>query len=75
MSINYVPIVQEFVDVFLEELPGVPPEWQVEFRVDLVGLVSKPVTIFGMYLTRLCMVLLGCLHQSNLIGLIMERKD
>nr|KAJ0197302.1 hypothetical protein LSAT_V11C700388160 [Lactuca sativa] len=33
-----------------------------------VGLVSKAITIFGMYLTRLCMVLLGCLHHSNLTG-------
>nr|KAJ0204999.1 hypothetical protein LSAT_V11C500236190 [Lactuca sativa] len=31
-----------------------------------VGLVFKSITIFGMYLTRLCMVLLGCIHQSNL---------
>ena len=31
-----VPIVREFPDVFPEELPGVPPERQVEFRIDLV---------------------------------------
>nr|KAJ0227083.1 hypothetical protein LSAT_V11C100048840 [Lactuca sativa] len=37
-------------------------------RVHSVGIVSKAVTILGKYLTRLCMVLLGCVHHSNLIG-------
>ena len=31
-----VPIVREFADVFPEELPDVPLERQVEFRIDLV---------------------------------------
>jgi len=31
-----VPIVREFADVFQEDLPGVPPERPVEFRIDLV---------------------------------------
>ncbi|GJX84833.1 putative reverse transcriptase domain-containing protein [Tanacetum coccineum] len=31
-----VPIVNEFPDVFLEDLPGIPPERQVEFRIDLI---------------------------------------
>ena len=31
-----VPVVSEFPDVFPEELPGIPPERQVEFRIDLV---------------------------------------
>ena len=35
-SIDKVPIVCEFPDVFPEELSGVPPERQVEFRIDLV---------------------------------------
>ena len=35
-SITEVPIVCEFLDVFPEELPGVPPKRQVEFRIDLV---------------------------------------
>ena len=34
--VGEVPIVREFPDVFPEELPGVPPERQVEFRIDLV---------------------------------------
>nr|GFD30482.1 putative reverse transcriptase domain-containing protein [Tanacetum cinerariifolium] len=31
-----VPIVQEFPDVFPEDLPGLPPTRQVEFQIDLV---------------------------------------
>nr|GFA76353.1 putative reverse transcriptase domain-containing protein [Tanacetum cinerariifolium] len=31
-----VPIVQEFLEVFLEDLPGLPPAQQVEFQIDLV---------------------------------------
>ncbi|GJW88868.1 putative reverse transcriptase domain-containing protein [Tanacetum coccineum] len=31
-----VPIVREYLDVFSEDLPGIPPNRQVEFRIDLV---------------------------------------
>ncbi|GKF80719.1 hypothetical protein Tco_0239321, partial [Tanacetum coccineum] len=31
-----VPIVQDFPDVFLEDLPGLPPTRQVEFQIDLI---------------------------------------
>nr|GEZ26330.1 hypothetical protein [Tanacetum cinerariifolium] len=31
-----VPVVQEFLKVFPEDLPGIPPTQQVEFRIDLV---------------------------------------
>ena len=37
-------VVKEFIDVFPEDLPGIPPERQVEFRIDLVpgaALVAK----------------------------------
>ncbi|KAI3690328.1 hypothetical protein L2E82_48308 [Cichorium intybus] len=30
-----VPVVRDFPDVYLEDLPGVPPERQVEFKIDL----------------------------------------
>ncbi|KAI3691540.1 hypothetical protein L2E82_49905 [Cichorium intybus] len=30
-----IPVVQDFPDVFPEDLPGVPPERQVEFKIDL----------------------------------------
>nr|KAJ0187866.1 hypothetical protein LSAT_V11C900472990 [Lactuca sativa] len=41
---------------------------KVPFKVIIVGIVSKATTILGKYLTRLCMILLGCLHHSNLTG-------
>ena len=31
-----MPVVREFADVFPNELPGVPPESQIEFKIDLV---------------------------------------
>ncbi|XP_076916414.1 uncharacterized protein LOC143576121 [Bidens hawaiensis] len=31
-----VPIVTEFKDVFPNELPGIPPDREVEFRIDLI---------------------------------------
>ncbi|GJU34732.1 putative reverse transcriptase domain-containing protein [Tanacetum coccineum] len=32
----YVPVICDFPEVFPEELPGLPPPRQVEFRIDLV---------------------------------------
>ncbi|GJW11083.1 putative reverse transcriptase domain-containing protein [Tanacetum coccineum] len=32
----HVPIIRDFPEVFPEELPGLPPSRQVEFRIDLV---------------------------------------
>ncbi|GJS23527.1 putative reverse transcriptase domain-containing protein [Tanacetum coccineum] len=37
-----VPIVRDFPEVFLEDLPGLPPTRQVEFQIDLV-LGAAPV--------------------------------
>ncbi|GKG27396.1 hypothetical protein Tco_0403099, partial [Tanacetum coccineum] len=34
--IEDVPVVQELPKVFPEDLPGIPPTRQVEFRIDLV---------------------------------------
>nr|GEZ89594.1 putative reverse transcriptase domain-containing protein [Tanacetum cinerariifolium] len=31
-----LPVVQEFLEVFHEDLPGIPPTRQVEFQIDLV---------------------------------------
>jgi hypothetical protein len=35
-AISNVPVVYEFEDVFLEELPGLPPDRDVEFVINLV---------------------------------------
>ncbi|GJS63420.1 putative reverse transcriptase domain-containing protein [Tanacetum coccineum] len=35
-----VPIIQNFPEVFLEDLPGLPPNRQVEFQIDLIPGVT-----------------------------------
>lgn len=39
-----VPVVRKFVDVFPEELSGVPPDLEVEFCIELVPEM-KPISI------------------------------
>ena len=34
-SIDYVSIVNEFQDIFTEDLPGIPPEREIDFSVHL----------------------------------------
>ena len=36
LKIKNVPIVNEFMDVFLSEISGMPPARAVEFTIDLV---------------------------------------
>src|SRR5512142_1521282 len=36
IGLSEIPIVREFGDVFPEELPGMPPKREIEFRIDLV---------------------------------------
>lgn len=35
-SVLYVPIVHDFLNVFPEDFLGLPPERQVNFRIDLI---------------------------------------
>nr|GFB44844.1 putative reverse transcriptase domain-containing protein [Tanacetum cinerariifolium] len=32
-----VPVIQDFLEVFPDDLPRLPPPWQVEFKIDLVS--------------------------------------
>ena len=37
-------VLQEFRDVFPDEIPGLPPKWDIDFKIELVAgaaLVSK----------------------------------
>jgi hypothetical protein len=34
-GIEHLPVVREFADVFLEELPGIPPKRESKFTIDL----------------------------------------
>ena len=35
-TLQSVPVVNEFIDVFPEELPGLPPEREIDFGIDLL---------------------------------------
>ena len=44
-AVKNVPVVCEFLDVFLEDLPGLPPEREIKLCVDIVlgtDLISMP---------------------------------
>jgi hypothetical protein len=34
-SIEEIPVVREFLDAFLDDLPGMPPERDIEFKIEL----------------------------------------
>jgi hypothetical protein len=36
LATGSVSVVEEFMDVFPEELPGMPPKREVEFYIDLI---------------------------------------
>jgi hypothetical protein len=36
IPIHQIPVVCEFLDVFLDELPGLPPDKDVEFGIELI---------------------------------------
>ena len=45
MGLEDVPIVRDFPDVFLDDLPGLPPEREIDFPINLVpgtALISLP---------------------------------
>ena len=53
-AINVVP---EFLDVFLEELPGMPPERKVEFAIELIPdtapISKRAYRVYGLELVEL----------------------
>jgi hypothetical protein len=38
-----IPVVQEFIDVFPEDFLGLPPDWEIEFCIDLI-LGAAPIS-------------------------------
>ena len=54
MTLENVPIVQEFSDVFLKDLPRLPHDRELEFGIDLLS-GSAPISIpsYKMALTKL----------------------
>ena len=52
-AVKNVPVVCEFPDIFPEELPGLPPEREIEFCIDVVcGANSTSVPPYRMTPTK-----------------------
>ena len=51
LIIEKILVVRDNLDVFLEELPGMPPKREVEFRIDLIP-GTRPVSITPYCLSR-----------------------
>ena len=46
LNISRIPMVWRYPDVFLEELPGLPPEREIDFTIELLpgtGPISQPL--------------------------------
>ena len=40
LKLDDIPIVREFPDVFLEDLPGIPVDREIEFSIDVLPGIS-----------------------------------
>ena len=48
-SLSDIPIVCDYPDVFSKELPGLPPQKEIEFAIDVVlGATSTSITPYRM---------------------------
>ena len=48
-SLSDIPTVSDFSDVFPEEFPGLPPQREIEFAIDVVpGATSASITPYRM---------------------------
>ena len=48
-SSSDIPIVCDYLDVFFEELPGLPPQREIEFTIDVVlGATPASITLYRM---------------------------
>ncbi|WMV25219.1 hypothetical protein MTR67_018604 [Solanum verrucosum] len=43
-SLESVPVVKDFLEVFPDDLPGIPPEREIDFGIDLL-LDTQPISI------------------------------
>jgi hypothetical protein len=87
-SLEEIPVVHEFPDVFLVVLSGVPPDWDVEFTIELqLGMTPisrRPYKMTPKELAELKMQLKelldkGYIHPSSLCSgcpaLFVKKKD
>ena len=53
-SLLDTPTVCDYPDVFLEELPGLPPQRVIEFAIDVIpGATPTSITLYRMALVEL----------------------
>ena len=53
-NVSDIPTVSDFPDVFLEEFPGLPPQREIEFSIDIVsGATPESITSYRMALAEL----------------------
>ncbi|XP_070010240.1 uncharacterized protein [Nicotiana sylvestris] len=43
-SLEFVPVVNEFPDIFPDELPGIPPDTEIDFGIDVIP-GTQPISI------------------------------
>jgi hypothetical protein len=54
-SLDQYPVLSEFQDVFLNELPGLPPERELDFTIELKpGAEPISKTLYRMTVPELC---------------------
>ena len=47
--LSYIPTVCDYPNVFSEELPGLPPQGEIEFAIDVVpDAISASITPYRM---------------------------
>ncbi|GKB26936.1 hypothetical protein Tco_0866337 [Tanacetum coccineum] len=66
-KLSEIPVVRDFVDVFPKDLSGLPPQRQVEFRIDLVPGEETRLQLYGR--KSRSPVLWAEIRESRLIGL------
>ena len=44
-----IPIVKEFLNVFQESLPGLPPCREIERKIKIIGALPKPSPIYEFF--------------------------
>ena len=48
-SVSDIPTISDFLDVFSKELPGLPPQREIEFAIDVVpGTTPASITPYRM---------------------------
>ena len=54
IKIENIPVLNEFIDVFPEEIPGLPPRRELDFTIELVpGTVPSSKALYRMNILKL----------------------